>query len=112
MHVHVELKKVLRIGKSLSFILPSVISRSLSVNPSTRFYVFMDGDSIVYSLEPPEGTIYAVVKARLQSRTRGHEYYVLTIPHTYAKVLGINVGDKVVVELDETGKRVILRKYR
>jgi len=109
--LHVELKKVLRIGKSLSFMLPSQISRFLGVKPTTTFYVFMDGDTIVYSLEPPEGVVFVKVKARIQSRSGGHRYYALTIPYTYAKVLGINVGDKVVVELDEPRKRITLRKY-
>ena len=112
MHVHVELKKVLRIGKSLSFVLPSAIARALGITPETRFFVFIDSstNTIVYTLRQPN-TLYTTVKARLQSRTKGHRYYVLTIPYTYATILGINEGDKVIVELDEKKGKIILRKY-
>jgi len=104
-----EIRRVAVIGSSLSFVLPSSFARLLGVTPETAFYVYLDGGSIVYSPDPPEGKRYAVVKARVQARFREHRYYVLTIPRPYAQHIGIDKGDAVNIKLEE-GK-IILNRY-
>ena len=108
--VLVCVKKVVRIGRSLSFILPSSFARHLSVSSSTFFYVFCSNEGIVYSLEPPEDMDYLSVKSRVQARVKGHEYYVLTIPHAYASRLGISEGDEILVKLE--GRRIVLNQIK
>lgn len=96
------LKRVSRIGKSLSVILPSSMARSLGIEPSTVLYAYVDGNRIVYSLNPPDRPVpFVEVKPRVQSKYKSIRYYALTIPSVLAKELGIGEGDYVVVRCGE-----------
>jgi len=102
-----DIKKVARIGRSLSFILPSSFAKLLGVSSSTLFYVSCGDGCVTYSLEPPEGRHYFAVKARVQARFGSHEYYVLTIPRRCAEGIGVSEGDEVLVRLE--GGRILLQ---
>jgi len=96
------LKRVSRIGKSLSIILPSSMARSLGIESSTVLYAYAEGGRIVYSLNPPDKPVpFIVVKPRVQSRYRNIRYYALTIPSLLAKELGIREGDSVSIRCGE-----------
>jgi antitoxin component of MazEF toxin-antitoxin module len=108
---YTEPKTVKMIGKSLSIVLPSVVVRSLGIDlrSNFRFFAYQYNGKIVYSLTPPEFTTYYVkLKPRVQARRKGREYYVLTVPAVFARVLGIKEGSKVLLHYYGGPKIIVL----
>jgi len=95
--VLVCVKKVVRIGRSLSFILPSSFARFLGVSSSTLFYVSCGDGCVKYSLDPGDGHRF-VVKARVQARFGSHEYYAITIPRRCAESMGVSEGSSILLK--------------
>ena len=95
----VTVKRVRRIGKSLSFILPSVMSRFLRIFGGRIFYVYIDdGGRLVYSLGQPRDRKAVKIKPRVQARHGDHEYYAITVPAEYSYDADIREGSKVVIK--------------
>jgi len=92
----VDVRKVMRIGKSYSFIVPTQILDSLRLS-SNLFYVHLKDKSLVYTQDTPSKYF---VKLRKVSRYRDRSYYALTIPIEYADILGIRQGDSLLIYLD------------
>ena len=90
-------KRLTRIGGSLSFIVPSNITRLLHITGNTVFYVYVEKDRIVYALNPP-GVKARKIKPRAQARFSSNTYYVLTVPKEYSIILGLSEGSLVVLK--------------
>jgi len=92
----IDVRKVMRIGKCYSFIVPVQILGSLRLS-SNMFYVHLKDKFIVYTQDIPSRYF---VKLRKISRYRDRSYYALTIPIEYANILGIRQGDSLLIYLD------------
>jgi len=95
---YTTIKKVVRIGKSLSIILPTKVADILLINGNTIFYAYVVGNKIVYSLDKPSDKKFMEIKPRVQARYGDREYYAITIPAVYARVVGITEGSLVLVK--------------
>jgi len=96
-------KKVIRVGKSLSIVLPSKVSTTLNITSESTFYVYVENGKIVYSLSKPRGVKCRRVKARIQARHGTKEYYVVTLPTEFSLKLGIKEGSLVLLLLTDKG---------
>jgi len=92
----VDVRRVMRIGKCYSFIVPVQILDSLRLS-SNMFYVHLKDRFLVYTQDTPSRYF---VKLRKVSRYKNRSYYALTIPVEYVNILGIKQGDLLLIYLD------------
>lgn len=89
-------RRVARIGSSLGVEVPSWLAGRLA---DRVLYVYIDGDSIVFSTEPVLDRYILSIKPRKYTRYRDRLYYALTIPSVFARELGISEGAVLVFEV-------------